>query len=298
MIKLLSYNEIDFEKYDACLQNSEQYKYSAEKSFLDITSQKSWCLLVYNNYEAVMPVPFTTKLGLKLVVNPKLCQQLGIFSSSDTIEINDLFLNYFEKKFRIWYYAFNDTNQFSKNLSKRKNYLIEPDLYENVQKKYSPKRKRKLRLEEEVLQNSEILENVNSQDAEVFVRENMLGAEKEKDIEEFLRILKDFHHSKSLLFYGFTYHSKMINIIAIHVSRQSVTLLGTFNDRNFVKIGGSSVLINRAINNYIENKFFDFEGSEIPSVEEFFRGFRPDCKAYSMVKNSKKDLLLKIFNLK
>ena len=57
MIKRLQYHEIDFEKYTQCLENSQQRKYSATKDFLDITSNKQWELLVYNNYEAVMPVP-------------------------------------------------------------------------------------------------------------------------------------------------------------------------------------------------------------------------------------------------
>ena len=56
MIKRLKYNEIDFAKYSKCIENACQRKYSATKDFLDITAGKNWELLVYNNYEAVMPV--------------------------------------------------------------------------------------------------------------------------------------------------------------------------------------------------------------------------------------------------
>jgi len=79
MIRRVKYNEIDFEKFTTCLENSEQRKYSATKKFLDITSDQQWELLVFDDYQAVMPIPFITKFGVKLVVNPRLCQQLGIF---------------------------------------------------------------------------------------------------------------------------------------------------------------------------------------------------------------------------
>ena len=294
MIKRLKYDEIDFRKYEECLLQSAQYKYSAEKSYLDITSEKKWEILVYNDYEAVMPIPFIKKIGIKVVVNPKLCQQLGVFSKTDSVEINDLFLNYFEKKYRIWYYAFNDKNQFSRQLKQRKNFLIFPDQYENVQKKYSPKRKRKLRLDPEVLAESIISDEINFQEAKKFIQNNMVGADKASDLLDFMRIFEGFYKDGSLQFYGFYYQKKMINLIALHISSKSVTLLGTFNDKNFVKLSGASVLIDQAIKNHIENKIFDFEGSEIPSVEEFFRGFRPELKPYTVIQNSKKELVKKM----
>lgn len=293
MIRRLKYQEIDFGKYEKCLSRSEQYKYSAEKQYLDITSQKKWELLVYKDYEAVMPVPYIRKMGVKIVVNPKLCQQLGVFSETDSVEINDLFLKYFEKKFRIWYYAFNDTNGFSKHLNQRKNFLIFPDQYENVQKKYSPKRKRKLRLDPEVLEESQLSGDVNFAEVKDFIEKNMMGANKKRDLVDFIRIFEALFHEKSLQFYAFYYQKKMINLIALHVSSHSVTLLGTFNDKNFVKLSGASVLIDHAIKNHIETKIFDFEGSEIPSVEEFFRGFRPELKPYLVISRSKMEMLKK-----
>lgn len=295
MIKRLNYQEIDFEKYQTCLSNSAQYKYSAEKQFLDITSDKKWDLLVYNDYEAVMPVPYIKKMGLKLAVNPKLCQQLGIFSSCDSTNLNDLFLEIFVKKYNIWYYAFNESNRFTTNLKKRKNYLIPPDRYETVRAKYSPKRKRKLRLDEDVLQNSSIVEIDDFGQAQSFIELNMVGLGKQRDLKEYLRIFEALYKQGYLKFYGFIYQSELINLIAIHYSAKSATLLGTFNNRNFVKLSGASVLIDYIIKQTIENRIFDFEGSEIPSVEEFFRGFRPELKEYSVLSYTKKEVFKTFF---
>ena len=119
MIKRLKYNEINFQKYKNCLENSVQRKYSATQEFLDITSGKQWDLLVLNDYEAVMPIPFVRKFGIKFVHNPKLCQQLGVFSKEDSAEINELFLNELNKKYFVWFYGFNDGNQFFTKLKKK-----------------------------------------------------------------------------------------------------------------------------------------------------------------------------------
>ena len=64
MIKRLKYEEVDWQKYQNCLENSEQRIYSAENKFLDITSKHNWELLVYGDYEAMMPIPFIKKMLL------------------------------------------------------------------------------------------------------------------------------------------------------------------------------------------------------------------------------------------
>lgn len=293
MIKRLKYQEIDFEKYNRCLENSVQKKFYAERIFLDISTDKNWELLIYKDYEAVMPVPFVKKQGIKIVHNPKLCQQLGIFSKTDVSEINDQFYRYLIKNYAIRYYTFNDINSFSEPLKTRNNFLIFPDKYETVRQKYSPKRKRKLRLDQEVLDNSEVIKNFDLQLIKEFIRSTGLGADA-KDMEDFIHLLSKFFLNDKLDFYGFFYHQKLINMIAIYREDYSLALLGTYNDREFVKLSGSSYLIDKVISENIETKIFDFEGSEIPAIEEFFRGFRPELRPYPCIQVSKKDLLKQI----
>lgn len=297
MIKRLQYHEIDFEKYTQCLENSQQRKYSATKDFLDITSNKQWELLVYNNYEAVMPVPFVVKFGLKIVHNPMLCQQLGIFSLKDSVEINTEFLSYLQRNYLIKIYPFNDSNHFNSDLKKKKNYIIYPDSYENVYSKYSPKRKRKLRSEEEILKDSEI-KIIDFEDAKQFIQSHLLGADKEGDTIRFMKIFEEFWLSELVFFYAYYYQNKITNVIAVYSDEKTNALLGTFNDKNYVKISGASILIDDTIKQNIKRKIFDFEGSELPNVEEFFRGFRPELKPFPVIECSNKDLLLQLLTPK
>lgn len=297
MIRKLKYNEIDFEKYSQCLENSVQRKYSAARIFLDITSDKKWDLLVYNDYEAVMPVPYVLKSGVKIVHNPMLCQQLGVFSREDNTEINETFLEFLKKNFLIRIYIFNEFNQFKTSLRLKKNFLILPENYETVYAKYSPKRKRKLRLDEDVVNNSEI-KDINFDQAEGFIKENFLGADKKEDIDAFILIFKKMFEKGCVNFSAFYLNKRIINIIVTYFDDFTVALLGTFNDKDFVKISGASVLIDHCIKQNIETKIFDFEGSELPNVEEFFRGFRPELRPYPLIEYSKKEIIKKLLSLK
>lgn len=297
MIRRLQYHEIDFEKYSNCLENSVQRKYSATKLFLDITSDKHWELLIYNDYEAVMPVPFVQKMGKKIVHNPMLCQQLGIFSKQDHIEINEAFLKYLTQNYLIRIYNFNEFNQFKTSLTTKKNFLITPKDYKTVFSQYSPKRKRKLRLDEEVVKNSEI-RKVNFIEVENFIRENFLGASKEADIASFMNIFKKMDINGCIEISAFFLKEKVINVIITYIDDCTVALLGTFNDKDFVKVSGASTLIDHSIQENISQRIFDFEGGEIPNVEEFFRGFRPELRPYPSICYSKKDLIKKMLSLK
>jgi hypothetical protein len=297
MIKRLKYHEIDFEKYTQCLENSAQRKYSATKQFLDISSDKKWELLVYKDYEAVMPVPYVFKSGIKIVHNPMLCQQLGIFSREDNVEINEQFLSFLEKNYLIRIYTFNEFNQFKTSLKRKKNYLILPNDYETVYSKYSPKRKRKLRLDDDIVKNSEI-KNISFSQAESFIKENFLGADKEEDVDSFIKIFKNMSEVNCLNFSAFYVNQRIINIIVTYFDDFTVALLGTFNDKESVKVSGSSVLIDKCIKEIIQTKIFDFEGSELPNVEEFFRGFRPELRPYHLITYSKKDIIKKLLSLK
>lgn len=285
MIKRLKYNEIDFEKYTNCLENSEQRKYSASKVFLDITSGKQWELLVYKDYEAVMPIPFVKKYGVKIVHNPILCQQLGIFSAKDDIAVNEIFLDFLRENYLIRVYKFNDYNQFTSAIQTRKNFLIFPDPYEKVYARYSPKRKRKLRQEQEVVNHSEI-KTISFHEAKKFIENHIKGVNKKNDTCRFIKIFQEFDDIKHLKFSAFYYKNMIINLIVTYSDQKTVALLGTFNDKDYVKLSGAPVLIDNEIKANIETRIFDFEGGEIPNIEEFFRGFRPELKPYGILESS------------
>lgn len=293
MIRRVKNADIEISKFETCVRNSAQRMYCATANFLEIACGKNWEVLVRGDYDAVMPVPYIKKWGLKLVLNPVLCQQLGVFSKMDSASENENFLKFFEQNYRVAYYAFNSKNNFKELLSYRTNYVILRNSYAVVRQNYSPKRRQKLIINDEVQKNTEIRE-LSWQESGKFMHHHVPGLFNEKLKREYFRILARLYEKKLLELEGFFYHGKLINVVLIYRDSKAAVLFGTFNDRDQIKLNGASILIDRAIRRHVEVRDFDFEGSEVPSVAEFFRGFRPVQTHFAVVKNSKKDLLKKI----
>jgi hypothetical protein len=100
VIKLLGHTEIDRERWDSCIRNSvfeTLYPYSW---YLDLVSP-GWDALVMDGFRAVMPLTWTKKLGFRMLLQPILAQQLGVFSR-DPLEpvMLEAFLNSIPKRFR------------------------------------------------------------------------------------------------------------------------------------------------------------------------------------------------------
>jgi len=148
-----------------------------------------------------------------------------------------------------------------------------------------------------VVNHSEI-KKISFSESESFIRQNFLGASKEEDIDSFLNIFKKMADENCIEITAFFLHGKIINTIITYIDDCTAALLGTFNDKEYVKISGASVLIDHAIKENIGNRIFDFEGGEIPNVEEFFRGFRPELRPYRLIEYSKKELIRKMIRLK
>ena len=67
MIRYLKREEIDIQKYDECIENSLESLSYAYSWYLDIVAD-NWDVLVYDNYKAVMPVPWRKKYFVKYCI--------------------------------------------------------------------------------------------------------------------------------------------------------------------------------------------------------------------------------------
>lgn len=88
MIRYLKHHEIDFLKWDACIDHSINGIVYAYAWYLDMVCP-SWDALVEDDYASVMPLPTRVKWGVRYIYQPYFVQQLGVFSknslSSDVI---------------------------------------------------------------------------------------------------------------------------------------------------------------------------------------------------------------------
>ena len=66
MIHYVKREDLEVAKYNDCIENSIQSRIYAFSWYLDIVAD-NWDVLVLNDYEAVMPVPFRRKFGVNYV---------------------------------------------------------------------------------------------------------------------------------------------------------------------------------------------------------------------------------------
>ncbi|TDX87013.1 hypothetical protein [Epilithonimonas xixisoli] len=286
MIERVKYQDIDFKKYNNCIENSVQKNFYCEKETLDFLS-KNWELLVYGDYEAVMPIPFVKKTFFKLVLMPLFCQQLGIFGKSDKI-INEKFLKFLRSNYNVINYSFNFQNDFESELITKKNFFLPVQEYAFLRrKKYFKGRKSTVK----TAQYLEFREVFAEKDILEFIKNNFKGLEKESDMDFFIKYLLFLNQKKQLKMFGSYYEENLTNVAVLIDNENYFSLLGLLNNEELKNHNGASFLIDRILDLNIETKAFNFMGGSIRGIEVFFKSFGSDLQEYHVIQNSKKDLI-------
>ena len=84
-INYVKRESIDTAKWDRCIDNSRNGLIYAYALYLDHMA-RNWDALILNDYEAVMPLTWNKKWGIKYLYQPPLTPQLGIFSATNISE--------------------------------------------------------------------------------------------------------------------------------------------------------------------------------------------------------------------
>ena len=295
MIKRLKYEEVDWQKYQNCLEQSEQYIFFAEKKYLDLLLHQNWEILVDNDYEAVMPIPLVKKWGFTFVVMPLQTQQLGVFSEKDTPELNESFLAFFQQHYKVFYYAFNAKNEFKTLLKSRKNYKLFSEDYENIKKKYSIHRRRNVRITDALRDKIKFTEAENLNHSESFFTENVIGFTNSSLKKRAFENMKNFLSQNLLNVYELYFDGKLASQAYLIESEKEDFLVNFINDKKFSKYNLSSIILDQIFRKNIKKKDFNFHGSNISEIAEFYRRFGATEENYAFVENSKIQLLKSYF---
>ena len=89
----------------------------------------------------------------------------------------------------------------------------------------------------------------------------------------------------------------MTNISVLIDDGNSYALLGLLNNEKLKNHNGASFLIDRILDENIENKSFNFMGGNIRGIEVFFKSFGSDLQEYQFIQNSKKDMIKNLLKI-
>ena len=286
MIRRVRYQDIDFEKYTFCLENSAQKNFYAQKEILDQLSG-NWEILVLNDYEAVMPVHLKKKFGLNIVLMPLFCQQLGIFSAVDDPAINQHFYQFLNGKYRVFNYSFNENNRFETEIRLKKNYIIDRTEYKALRKSYFKGRKSTVK----TAQNHSFLELDYDDSIREYISKFRKGLDKGGDYRVFLDYLQFLNNKKMLLLCGSFLEEELTSLAVVVETENELFLLALINNTEMKDHNGASYLIDQIIQKNIPLKSVNFMGSSIRGIEIFFKSFGAGNRPFPAIQNSVRKLL-------
>ncbi len=291
-IHYLPYKEINKLKWDQCIKQSANKLIYAETVYLDQMAT-NWDGIILNDYEAVMPLPWRIKFGIKYLYQPAFIQQGGIYSK-DQVDSNTIkeFLQLAMIHFKFAEIALNYSNKleiFSDIFIQRErnNFILSiEDTYNNIAAKYKNsllgkiKRLSKFNLKyitsenyHEIIQLFRQLykERVRLNDIDYTNFENLCNIlSKENRL-----VIRQVSTSNGELLAG---------VLMIKDNNRIINLMPCITNHGKMKYA-NYFLFNSLIEEFSnQGMLIDFEGSDISGIEIFYKNFTEENQTYTFIK--------------
>lgn len=301
-VRILKRHEIDDKSWDRCVINSRNSLHYPMAWYLDIVSPE-WAGIVYGNYTAVMPLPIKQKFGLKVVLQPFFCQQLGLFSSE---KLSTELLNKFYQIFKSHHpvvYNINLFNPPKSSLGLKLNLMpnVELDLnkdYQDLKKAFSKNTRRNIVKAEKSGVKPEIIIPDDYMFEFFFKNLRFSYSPKEKDIFRSV-VLHAIKREEGILKACRDTKGKLIAVGFFIIHKNRITFLGSSSSDEGYEKKAVFAIFENVIKAYSNKKFIlDFEGSKNEGVARFYRGFGGKVIEYGEIKSSLHSILLLLKKLK
>jgi hypothetical protein len=277
-IRLIKHADINKKFYDQCILDARQGTIYALSWFLDTVSP-GWQLLATHGYSYIMPVPVKRKFGIPYVLQPIMCQQLGIFSEEEiTKEVYDCFMDKIPGVYCML--QLNSDNVFDQK-ELRPNYMLDiRSDYETIRSRYHSNTRNDLKK----------------------IAKSGLITDDQTGAAVVLKLLKEQspHYTGKLLATAQKLVEKAsekgrIQVRCVRDEATSELLAGAFffqwknrwyyffpiSTPNGKKTRAMRFLIDRFIAEQAGQEYcIDFEGSAVPSVAQFYRNFGAVSESY------------------
>ena len=285
MIRFVKRNQIDDKKYNICIANSLQSRIYAYAWYLDVVAD-NWSALILDDYDAAMPLPIYSKLGIKYISQPFFTQQLGVFSKeelSDKIHLE--FLKNIPKKFLKIALQFNSENKFLKeNIVSKNNYILLLDKeYNMLYKNYSKGRKHAV---QQGLKNDLLIEEISFSELLELSKKHYsfkeISENEYSKLSKLVEVLKEKNKAKII---GVKVDDRLIGGAVFLMDAKRIVYLFSAVSKDGKEKQAASLLLNSMIEKYANTtRILDFEGSQIPGVASFFKSFGAQKETYFLLK--------------
>lgn len=300
MIHCIERKDLDVEKYDACVAASVQSNLFGFSWYLDICCT-NWAVFVWNDFDAVMPIPYRKKYGIKYVYPPLWILQLGVYSRGEGFQV-DSFLQVLQVQFKFAELRLNTGNKVvkfqNKTLIRSLQFVSLKEGYESVSKKYNRNRKRELIK----AKNANLRENWRDAPEKLITlyKENIaprLTKIKERDFENLLQLITVCLANKTgELLTVYSDKNALVSAAFFIKHNNKVTQVVCASDMSNRENGANTFYNDRAIFRYQQHfDLYNFGGSSIASIANYYESFGAETENYRLLKHNNLFPLLKLF---
>lgn len=269
MIAYIRHSEIERQKWDRCIAGASFETLYPYSWYLDLVSP-GWDALVMDDYQAVMPLTWSRRYGLYLLLQPVLAQQLGVFAAEmPDPELLAEFFRAIPSRFRLVDICLNCQNlKLPGDLKFQERVNFELDLRDsatsystNTSRNLAKGKKHPFELRE--IGVADYLDLKYSDGEHIPVRrhylENLFGGLLER---------------KRAEFFGLFLQGEMHAAAVLGNAWSRVIYMNGCSSPQGKETRAMFVLMDRLIHQS-RNRYpvFDFEGSNLPGVARFFEGF-------------------------
>lgn len=292
MINLVSHKEIDVDKWDVCVRKDVSGLFYGYSWYLDILVNE-WDALVYGDYEAVFPLVKGKKFVFSYLFRPYGTQQLGVFSQiPQTPELIAEIISAIPKTYRYVDIFLNEANPIdllnATWLHANSNYEL--NLNRPYQQIYEGYNKRTVRnLAKAKKHKHRIFEYVSPDQLVSLFRANKgkkINTLTEANYAKILHIMHVLLHKRRA--YIWTIYDEHNTIIAgayfVEMGGRIILLFSATNDTGKAQHAMTYLLDELFIARATDKVIFDFEGSNIPNLAQFYAGFGAVQKTYYNLK--------------
>ena len=303
IIKYLKHSEIDKSKWDDCILKAQNSLIYVHSFYLDNCTFCQWDALILEDYEAVMPVTFRNKYGILYLYQPAFLQQGGIFfKKSIDQKIINLFLAEILKRFKFAEINLNYANEF----------VNAPNLQVKALNNFI------LPLNKSYLEIASNFSNVFIKNVKT-AKKYSFDYEKSSTVEPLVDLFKKLYGSRFLSVKQKDYDALSKNCNEL-IERNNIVLRTAsikgeiyagiillrdenriYNISSSVTLKGRKLSANHFLYNSIIKEFsdsnlvFDFEGSDIKGIADFYQSITPLNQKYFSIKFNHLPKLIKLF---
>lgn len=282
-LKYISNEQIDAERWNRCIAGSPNETVYAYSWFLDHICD-NWDALILGDYQYVMPIVPSQKYGISYIYQPLYTQQMGVFPTP-TNEVLNLFLDQLKSRFK---FAAINVNAFNLPLKRkdiifenRHNFLLDlSKTKEQIESAYSTNTKRNLKKAEKnklsFLKGISVEEFLQLKRANQKIKIPEVAYNRIKQLISFSRM-----NGKGELYGVYNSYNELCAAVFMIASQKRVIYLNATSNEEGKNLGANHFLLDRFISeNCGKNLLLDFEGSMIPGVARFYKGFGASAETY------------------